>query len=500
MTAPSASGYGTGAASSGPGALLVVTALGAMFLATLDQTVVATALPAIVRNLGGGSVYTWVVAAYLLTSTVTLPLYGRLSDLYGRRELLLAGLALFLVGSLLCAAAQTMGQLIGARALQGLGAGALLPISLSLIADMFRAGKVARLSALIGITMAASYVAGPALGGLLTDFASWRWIFLANLPIVAVLGAAAMIAIPRGKAPGSQARPDYLGIAILSGAIGIALTGLTEKGLANGQGRLNDWLSLSVAGLVCIGLVLLAPFIFVERRAALPIVPVAFFRNRMYAFLNLISFFTSFGLYTAVVLLPRYFESVQHMSATVSGFLLYPMLAGLVISSMVTGSIIGRTRRYRAALSIAMGCEVAGCLLIAFLTPRGNAALPIAAMILIGLGIGPLLSGLTVVIQDVVAPQHTGMASAALTFFRQIGGAVALTVAGSAYDQRIHAFHSPGGLDSAATGAVALIMPLFGGIGAVVSLLLFISLPEWPLWGDRERITAPLETVGRSGA
>ncbi|WP_405088687.1 MDR family MFS transporter [Microbispora sp. NBC_01389] len=459
--------------------LLLFAVLGGMFLAMLDQTIVGTALPRIVGELGGTGLYTWVVTAYLLTSTITVPLYGRLSDAYGRKPLLLTGVALFLLGSVLSGAAQSMGQLIAFRGVQGLGAGALLPLSLALVVDLFPPERSGRVQGALGGVMALSYLAGPFLGGLFTDHASWRWAFYVNVPIGAVLVAIIVWRLPHRPGHGG-ARPDYLGIAVFSAAISALLVGLTEKGVDG-----HTWTSGPVIGPIAASLALLVVFVVVERRAEQPIVPLHLFANRTYSLVNVASFFTAFCMYAGVVFLPRYFQEARGLSATSSGLHIYPLMLAMVVGSAVTGALISRTGRYKPWLVAATVLLVAGTTLCANLAAGTSEPLLVAWMALIGLGMGPMLSGLTVAIQRSVPPRYVGTASANLTFFRQIGGSVALAVAGTAYASVVTREAPAHGLPAAHAAATATVIPWLGVVGAVVALLALALLPNRNLLLDR---------------
>lgn len=465
--------------------LLIFAVLGGMFLAMLDQTIVGTALPQITVDLGGTGLYTWVVTAYLLTSTVTVPLYGRLSDIYGRKPLLLIGVIVFLVGSILCGVAQDMTQLIVFRALQGLGAGALLPLSLALAMDLFPPERSSRMQGAIGAVMALSYIAGPFLGGLFTDHASWRWSFYVNVPIGLVLIAIIWLRLPHRPGHGGGARPDYLGIAVFTVAISALLVGLTEKGLDG-----HSWTSGPVIGPIAAAVVLLVVFIAVERRAAQPIIPLALFRNRTYTLVNITSFFTAFALYAGVVFLPRYFQEAHGLSATSSGLHIYPLMLAMVAGSVGMGALVSRSGRYKPWLLAAPFLLIAGTALCVNLTVDTPTLTLAGWMGLIGLGIGPTLSGLTVAIQSSVSPQFIGTASANLTFFRQIGGAVALAIAGTAYTSVITREAPVHGLQAAHAAATATVIPWLGVSGALVALVALLALPN----GSMRRPRAVSET------
>ncbi|GAA4226275.1 hypothetical protein GCM10023075_26330 [Streptosporangium album] len=452
--------------------LLLLAVLGGMFLAMLDQTIVGTALPRIVQEFGGSGLYTWVVTAYLLTSTITVPLYGRLSDTYGRKPLLLTGVVVFLLGSVLCGLAQDMGQLIAFRALQGLGAGALLPLSLALVADLFPPGRSGRVQGALGGVMALSYIAGPFLGGVFTDQASWRWAFMVNLPIGLVLVAIIMTRLPHVAGQGRGVRPDHLGIAVFSAAIGLLLLGLTEKGLDG-----HTWTSGPVLWPVVASALLLALFVLIERGAAHPIIPLELFRNRTYTLANVASFFSAFCLYAGVVFLPRYFQEAMGLSATDSGLHIYPLMLGMVTGSMITGALISRTQRYRPWLIAGPFLIALGALLCAGLTTETSGLALAGWMALLGLGVGPMLSGLTVAVQSAVPPRFIGTASANLTFFRQIGGSVALALAGTLYASVVRDEAPAHGLNAAHAAATATVVPWLAAGGAVVALAALVALP-----------------------
>ncbi|GAA3136033.1 hypothetical protein GCM10010466_28510 [Planomonospora alba] len=459
------------AARSGTGPLLFAV-LGGMLLAMLDQTIVGTALPRIVRELGGADLYTWVVTAYLLTSTITVPLYGRLSDTYGRKPLLLTGIGLFLAGSALCGAAQDMTQLIAFRALQGLGAGALLPLSLALVADLFPPGRSGRVQGALGGVMALSYIAGPFLGGVFTDTVGWRWAFLVNLPVGLVVVAIVTARLPHTAGQGRGARPDYPGIAVFAAAIGALLVGLTEKGTGD-----HSWTSGPVLWPILAAAAGLVVFVLVERRAAEPVIPLELFRNRTYALANAASFLTAFCLYAGVVFLPRYFQEARGLGATDSGLRIYPLMLGMVAGSVVTGALIARSRRHKPWLVAGTVLMTAGALLCSGITATTPGPVLAVWMALLGLGMGPMLSGLTVAIQFSVPPRFIGTASANLTFFRQIGGSVALAFAGTLYASVVREEAPPHGPAAAHAAATATVIPWLAAAGALLALVALAALP-----------------------
>ncbi|MGW0805704.1 MDR family MFS transporter [Nonomuraea sp. NPDC002799] len=453
--------------------IVLIAVLGGMFLAMLDQTIVGTALPRITGELGGASLYTWVVTAYLLTSTVTVPLYGRLSDQHGRKPLLLIGMVVFVAGSALCGVAQDMPQLIAFRAVQGLGAGALLPLSIALVMEMFPPGaNGSRVQGALGGVMGLTYLAGPFLGGLFTDQASWRWAFFVNVPLGLVLIAIVVLRLPNRPGAGGGGRPDYAGIAVFTVAISALLVGLTEKGLDG-----NSWTDAVVAGPILGALVLLAVFVVVERRAAGPIMPMHLFGNRTYTLVSLTSFASAFCMFAGVVFLPRYFQESLGVSATESGLRIYPMTLAMAAGSVLMGVLMSRTKVYKPWLLVSPFLMVAGALLCLGLTQRTGPVALALWMLPLGLGVGPMLSGLTVAAQQSVAPQYIGTASANLTFFRQIGGSVALAVGGTLYSATVAADAPAHGLAAAHAAAAAAVIPSLGVVGALVALVALLAMP-----------------------
>jgi len=451
--------------------LLLVAILGGMFLAMLDQTIVGTALPRITQDLGGDSLYTWTVTAYLLTSTVTVPLYGRLSDLHGRKPLLIIGIVVFLVGSVVCALSQNMGQLIAFRALQGLGAGALLPLSLAMVSDTVPPERRGQAQGALGGVMGLSYVAGPYLGGFFTDHASWHWVFLINLPIGLAVLAIVWRHLPGGGGSADAGRPDYAGIGVLTVAISALLVGLTEKGIDG-----HTWADARVVGPVLLAVALLVPFVLIERRAAQPIMPLHLFGNRAYTLANVASFSSASILYAAVVFLPRFFQEALGQSASSSGLRIYPLMLAMVAGSFFTGALIARSGRYKPWLLGGLVLAATGALLFTQLELHTSLWAMSSWMFLIGLGIGPLLSGLTIVIQSSVAPADIGTASANLAFFRQVGGSVALAVAGTLYTQTL-TDNLGLGLPQAQTAATATVLLWLTVLGALVTFVAVSLLP-----------------------
>ena len=403
----------------------------ALFLFALDQTVVGVALPKIVTDLKGNELYTWAVSVYLLTATISGPIYGKLSDLFGRRPIFIWAVGLFLVASALAGLSQEMWQFILFRGLQGLGGGAVFPVALAVVADLYTPVERGKYLGFFGATFGLASVIGPFLGGLITDTVGWHWIFFVNVPVALVSLVVCWRLLPTIRRPEWAPSIDYLGAAVFAAAIAPFLIGLTNKGQPNAQ-----WTDPAVGGLMILGIALLAVFGLVESRVKDPIVPFGLFRVRSFTVSVIAMFMAAFGFFGAVIFLPRWFQSVREMSALESGLNLLPLVLSLIVSATVSGQIVARTRRYKALIFGSMVLLGVGLFLLTNL--RTDIDLPIMWlwMIVAGLGIGPSFAVFTLVVQNAVNPDRIGVASSSLTFFQQIGGTVGLTIAGTIFATR----------------------------------------------------------------
>jgi len=441
-----------------------------LLLAMLDQTIVGTALPRIVADLDGRDLYLWVVTAYLVPATITLPLYARLSDRFGRRDLLLTGMSLFLAGSALSGVATSMEWLVGARALQGAGAGALESLSFILVADLFAGRRSAALQGAMAGMMGFALLAGPLIGGLLTDHVGWRACFTVNLPIGAVAFFAIARLLPRevGRSEGREIPLDLRGIALLTAAASLLLVGLNERTHADpATGDLPAWTQWDVGGLIAAGLVLTAALLRAERRAPAPIIPMRLLADRRVGAICATGTFASFALFSGVLLLPRYFQLARDVSATHSGLLIYPLLLGVLVAVNVGAAVIVRRLEFRTPLLIGMGLVMLGALGFATFDADTPDGLSLLFMGLLGLGVGPSLSGLQIALQRTVAPQDIGAAMGTLLLLRQTGGAIALAAAETVYA----AGHDP----ARATGTAVFVVAMAGALLASAALL---SIPR----------------------
>ena len=402
---------------------IVVAIMLALFLGALDQTIVGTALPRIITELNGANLYTWVVTIYLLASTVTVPIYGKLSDMYGRKPLLLIGVGLFLVGSALAGLSQNIEQLIIFRGIQGLGAGALFPIALATIGDLFSAKERGRYQGLFGAVFGLSSLVGPALGGWLTDTFSWHLIFYVNLPIGLLSIAIILLELPTIKGRPNQ-KIDFLGAIVFAAGIIPVLIGLTNV-------QSNAFATPEVAGLISAGLAILCLFLFIEAKADEPIIPLELFKNRTFAAAAAATFFASFGFFASIIFLPRYFQAVLGETATNSGYATLPLLLGVIISSISAGQMVARRGRYKSLILGAIVLVTVGSLLLTNIKADTDPWVLRGWMFLAGLGVGPTLSVFTIVVQNAVPFKFLGAATSNLTFFRQVGGSVGLAIVGS---------------------------------------------------------------------
>jgi EmrB/QacA subfamily drug resistance transporter len=390
-----------------------------LFLGALDQTIVGPALPTIVTQLNGNDLYNWVVISYLLTSTISVPFWGKLSDVYGRKPLFIIGIVIFLIGSALSGLSQNMTQLILFRGIQGIGAGALFPIALAIIGDLFSPAERGKYQGLFGAVFGVAFVAGPLIGGYLTEHFSWHWIFYVNIPIGIVSLFFITRLLPTVKNPRATRNFDILGGVIFTIATSALLIGLTYKGLIDAATHQQYlWTDWQVGGLIIVALVGYLAFIWAEARAKEPIVPLNLFRNRTYAASMVSTFFAAFAFFGAIIFLPRWFQIVQSFSPTNSGLALLPLVIGLIGSSIGSGLIVARTGRYKWLIVGAIALMGVGMLLMTQLTAETPIPVVWLWMFIAGLGVGPTFAVFTLIVQNAVPFHMLGVATSNLTFFR----------------------------------------------------------------------------------
>ncbi|MDV9193179.1 MDR family MFS transporter [Streptomyces sp. SR27] len=436
----------------------VLVAIGAlllgMLLAALDQTIVSTALPTIVSELGGMEHLSWVVTAYMLASTAATPLWGKLGDQYGRKKLFQAAIVLFLIGSALCGIAQNMPQLIAFRAVQGLGGGGLMVLSMAIVGDLVSPRERGKYQGLFGAVFGATSVLGPLLGGLFTQHLSWRWVFYINLPIgvVALFVIAAVLHIPVRS---TRHTIDYLGTFLIA-SVATCLVLVASLG-----GSTWAWGSAQIIGLAVLGAVLLVWFVYVERRAAEPVLPLKLFRIRTFSLVSVISFVVGFAMFGAMTYLPTFLQVVQGVTPTMSGVHMLPMVAGMLITSTASGQIVSRTGRWKVFPIAGTALTALGLLLLHKLTETSSTWSMSVCFFVFGAGLGLVMQVLVLVVQNAVSYEDLGVATSGATFFRSIGASFGVAVFGTVFTSRL-----TGKLDDVFADAAAAGQTLPPGVGA----------------------------------
>lgn len=403
-----------------------------LFLSALDQTIVATALPTIVGELGGLDYYSWVVTAYLLSATVCTPLYGKVSDMYGRRAVLQSAVVVFLVGSLLAGVAQTMPQLVAFRGIQGMGAAGLMTMTFAVIGDIVSPRQRGRYIGLLAGVWAFASVIGPLIGGFLVDRASWRWVFLINLPVglVALVVISSVLHLPTIR---RSHRIDVEGTLLLIVSVTCLLLALMWGGVDY------PWSSPTIVGLILSGVVALVAFVVWETRAAEPILPMRLFGNSIFSLSSAMGFVIGAALFGAVIFLPLFLQIAAGLSATNSGLLLLPLTAGIVLGSVGSGRIISHTGRYRVWPIGGLAMATVGMALLSVM--RGDTPLVLSSlyMVVLGLGVGSVMQVTLLVVQNSVDHRELGVATSSVQFFRQMGGSFGVAAFGAILNARLAA-------------------------------------------------------------
>jgi EmrB/QacA subfamily drug resistance transporter len=418
-----------------------------LLLAALDQTIVATALPTIVSDLGGLNRLAWVTSAFLLAQTVVTPIYGKVGDLYGRKRILQSAIVLFLVGSALCGQAHSMTELIAFRAVQGLGAGGLIVLIQAVIGDIVSPRERGRYQGLFGAVFGVASVAGPLLGGVIVQSVSWRWIFYVNLPIGIVALLVLSATLPPST-PVSRPSIDYLGASLLAAALSaiVLVTSLGGTTWAWGSGAV-----IVVGGL---GVVLLAAFVVAERHAPEPILPISLLKDRVFAVGGLLSLIVGFALFGAVTFLPLYFQTVDAATPTASGLRLLPMIAGVLTMSILSGQLITRYGRYKLFPIIGTALMAIGLLLLSRLDIGTSTVAASAFLLVLGLGLGSTMQVLVLAVQNAVDYANLGTATSGVTLARGIGGSLGTAVFGTVFSTQLTS-HLKGALTGSLESQIA---------------------------------------------
>ena len=403
----------------------------AMFLSSLDQTVVATAMPRIISDLSGFTQYTWVTTAYIIASAVAIPITGKLSDMYGRKFFYIAGLIIFTLASLMCGLSGTMAQIIVSRGVQGIGAGIMMANAFTVIGDLFPPAERGKYQGLISAVFGLSSIIGPTLGGFLTDALSWHWVFFVNVPLGITVIFLFVFFFPNIRPDNLKHRIDYPGLVTF-------VLSVVPFMLALSWGGVNyPWLSLPIIGMLIFSAITGILFLVIESRSDEPIIPLSLFRNQIVAVSQLVIFFTAFGMFASIVFIPLFFQGVLGVSAVRSGGFLVPMMLGMVIGSFISGQALSRAGgHYRWQGIIGIAIMASGMALLSRMTVETTYSTAVVNIILTGFGLGVTMPLYTIAVQNAVPYNVLGVATSATAFVRSIGASIGLAIFGSVMNNR----------------------------------------------------------------
>ncbi|HEY1488798.1 MAG TPA: MDR family MFS transporter [Micromonosporaceae bacterium] len=477
-----------------------------MLLAALDQTIVGTALPTIVGKLGGINHYSWVVTAYLLASTASTPLYGKISDLYGRRPVLIFAIVTFMIGSLAAGASQNMTELIAFRGVQGLGAGGLMTLAFTIVSDVVAPRDRGRYMGIFGAVFGLSSVAGPLVGGYFAEH-NWRWIFYINVPlaILAVIVCSMVLRlVPHTR---RDHKIDYLGAVFMVGSVVSLLIALSFGGSTAAWA----WSSGRIIGLFVAAIVLGAIFLFIESRADEPILPLRLFKRRTFAISNAATFVLGFAMFGSIIFIPLYLQDVKGESPTKSGLLMLPMMVGIIATSIASGQMISRLGRYKWFPVAGTALMAAGLLFFTQLhvnTPLWQAFI---YMFVVGVGLGSAMQPLVLAVQNDLDLKDMGAGTATATFFRSLGGAVGVAALGAVLTNKLAgvggghvSINSPASIQALSPAAKAIVQHLFtdalhpifltAGLVTLIAVALSLAMPDKELKGAGPAAPSDLAT------
>lgn len=459
----------------------------AMLLAAMDQTIVATAMPQIVSELHGLEHISWVFTAYMLASTITVPIYGKLSDLLGRRTLYIAAIIIFLVGSILSGAASSMLQLILFRGIQGIGGGAIMVTSIALIADIFPPSERGKWQGLIGAAFGVASIAGPLLGGWITDNVSWRWVFYVNIPLAILAIVVLLATLPKIARRAEKLRIDYLGAVLIATTLVPFLLAMVWGGSTYA------WQSGEILSLFGIAFISLFFFVWREESIPEPILSLHLFTSRIFSVSILATFLTAMGMFGAILYIPLFSQTILHSTATGAGLALTPMMLALVFSSAASGQIVSRTGKYKWLIIGALALVTVAVFLFSTINPATTTLGLALRMVLLGLGLGPTMSTFTLVVQSAFEARRTGEVTAAIQMFRNIGGTVGTATLGGIMNAELARRLASGANQAVAfSGAIDRVF-LISTFFMAAALLIVLALPQISL---RKSNRPVLEEVG----